>query len=241
MASMRILGLPNRRIEKENRYILNKNKSIILSGILSCRTALQVESSITFARYLSYSGLTRSNYRLFLRVLETNNKWVIDALIGKRNPSLLFSNIRPCAFLIKKALSLLSFWHPKQLYSKVLHSLLGVIEYAYHKPDEGYRIYRLRLADLNNIGKHLDEEKDQENPENRHLLDILDRITIIGEYGGSVYKNNISKHAFRIRHAFFDDTKKLSDIIPQVLLVSLSREDMEISPSEPFLKFVETF
>jgi hypothetical protein len=240
MANMHILDMPKHRIERENKYILNKNKNIIINGILSCRTVLQVESSISFARYLCHCGLTRSNYRLFIRVLETNNKWVIDALIGKRDPSLLFASIRPTTFLVKKALGIISFWHPKQLYPKVLHALLGVLEYAFHKPDEGYRIFQLRMADLNNIGKYLDEEKNQDDPDNRHVLDILDRITRIGEYRRNIYKNNLSKHAFRIRHAFFDDTKKLRDIIPQVLLVSLQREDGETKPSEGFLKFMET-
>ena len=145
-----------RRSHKENDAILKANKNIILSAILSCRTPVQVESSIGFANYLSYVGISRSNYKLFLKILESNNKWVVDALIGKRDPKLLFSNIRPNKYLITRALRILSFWHPSQIYSKVLISLLGILEYSFYKPDDGYRIYNLRITDLNNIGKFHD-------------------------------------------------------------------------------------
>lgn len=224
---------------KDNDIILKTNKNIILSAILSCRTPLQVESSIGFAFYLSHIGISRSNYRLFLKVIESNNKWVVDALIGNRDPKLLFSNIRPNRYLITRALQILSFWHPSQIYSKALLSLLGILEYSFYKPDDGYGIYALRITDLNNIGKYLDEEKDQEDLINRLILEILDKITRLGEYQNNLSKNIIAKHAFYIRIAFMDHTKSLLQVIPQVLLVNILREKNEINPTEAYINFIK--
>jgi hypothetical protein len=131
-------------------------------------------------------------------------------------------------------------WHPKQIYSKVLLALLGIIECGYHKPDDGYNICPLSITDLNNIGKFLDPSKDQLHENNLTLLDVLDKITGLGEYRGSLIKNVLSKHAFNIRIAFFDNTKKLTDIIPQVLLIELNREDYEVKPSKEFIKFLNS-
>ena len=67
----------------------------MLSGILACRTAEAVESAITYAHFLNKTGLTGENYPLFIKVLEIGNHWVIDALIGSRDPFLFFSSIQP--------------------------------------------------------------------------------------------------------------------------------------------------
>lgn len=220
-------------------FIFEHNKDLILKGIAGFQNPIQVEASICFAFYLSQVGINNSNYHLFLKFIETNNKWIVDALLGKRDPRLLFSTIRPNKYIIKKAFRLLTLWHPKEIYIKVLLALLGIIECGYHKPDDGYSIYPLSITDLNNLGKYLDESKDQLHEDNMTLLDVLDKITGLGEYRGSLIKNVLSKHAFNIRIAYFDNTKKLTDIIPQVLLIKLKREDYEINPSKEFIKFLE--
>jgi len=224
---------------EEDEILFTQNKKIIISGIFSCQTPVQLESCVGFARYLNYVGITQDNYPLFLKLLETNNKWVVDALIAKRNPKLLFSTIQPNRFLIKKAFLILSFWHPKQIYHKVLDALLGILEYSYYQCDDGYRIYKLRINDLNNLGKYLDESKDQDDANNRLVLNILDRITQLGEYKQNIAKSIIAKHAFAIRIAFFDNRKKLLDVIPQVLLVEVKRELYEIKPPEKYQKYLK--
>ena len=226
-------------ITKEDENILKSNKTVIINGLFSCRTQLEVESSVGFARYLDKVGITRHNYPLFLKLLETNNKWVMDALLGKREPKLIFSTIKPNYYLIEKAFTILSFYHPLQIYPKVLQALLGIIEYSYYKADDGYRIYILTINDLNNLGKYLDDSKTQDNENNRFLLDVLDRITQLGEYEGGINKSVIAKHAFHIRIAFFDNTKKLHSIIPQVLLVKINRELYEISPSSKYISYLK--
>jgi len=235
---LRIVRMERQEKRSEDEQLLLENKSIILDGIFSCSTPAQIESSICFARYLNHVGINSVNYLLFIRFLETNNKWVVDALIGNRQPRLLFSGIRPNNFLVHKAFLLLSAWHPGQIYEKVLQAVLGIIEYCFHSPDDGYQIYRLKITDLNNIGKFLDESKDQFDESNSVLLSALDRITRMGAFEENLRKTVLSKHAFNIRIAYFDNQKQCTDIIPQLLMVRLRREDSKTAPSRAFQSFL---
>jgi hypothetical protein len=210
----------------------------VLEGLFACATPLQVEAAAGFARYLSSAGITTANHQLFLRLLETNNRWVVDALIGPRDPRLLFSSIRLSTALLARAFLLLSAWHPGQIYQKVLQAVLGIIECAYYQPDDGYRIYRLKIADLNSLGKFLDEGRDQFDPNNDVLLSALDRITQLGLYEDNQRKHVLSKHAFSIRIAYFDHRKRCIDVIPQLLMVRLEREQTEIQPAGEYQSYV---
>jgi hypothetical protein len=231
--------MTNVNLDADYDEITQQNRQIILDGIFGTATPIQVGSSMAFAKYLSHVGITSRNYLLFLKIVETNNKWVVDELIADRDPRLLFSVIRPNTNLTRRAFELLSAWHPGQIYSKVLLTVLGIIEYTFHKPDDGFEIYRLELTDLQNLGKFLDEAEDQTNLINASVLEILDRITRLGEYEGSVPKNTIARHAFNIRDSFFDHTKSLLDTIPEVLLVHLKREDQEVPPSREYIDFAQ--
>ena len=62
------------KIEREEYYLLTRNSTVIAGGVFGCQTELQVESCIGFARYLDSLGVTRSNYRVVLKLLETNKR-----------------------------------------------------------------------------------------------------------------------------------------------------------------------
>ena len=222
---------------EEMDSIIHQNRDIILNGIFGTATTMEVGSSMSFAKYLRHVGITARNYLLFLKIIETNNKWVVDELIGDRDSRLLFSVIKPNRFLIERAFDLLSAWHPGQIYSKVLLSVLGIVEYSYHRSDDGFNIYPLTITDLQNLGKFLNEDNDQLENTNASILEILDRMSQLGEYERSGAKLNISKQSFNIRDGFFDNTKNLTNIIPEVLLIRLQREDVEISPTKEFFNF----
>ena len=115
----------------------------MLSGILACRTVEAVESAITYAHFLNKTGLTAENYPLFIKVLEIGNHWVIDALIGSRDPFLFFSSIQPNTQLLTAAFNLLAERHPGGLYAKSLSVVLGILQAAYNVPIDGYKIYSL--------------------------------------------------------------------------------------------------
>jgi len=230
---------PRKRNIGEDESIIRKNLNTFIQAFFGCQNGLQVETSASFAAFLDQVGVTRKNYDLFFKMLETNNKWVADALIGSREPRLLFSSIPPNKVLIRKAFRLLSFLHPKQIYPKILQAVLGIIENVYYNPDDGFNTHKLKLNDIDNIGKFLDKEQNQENPENQMILNILDKITRLGEYKEDLTKSILGKHAFNIRFAYFDHRKRLEDVIPQLLLIKIPREESEVKPSENFLNFIK--
>lgn len=206
-------------------------ENMLLGGILACRTPEAVESSITYARFLSKTGLTNENYPLFIKVLEIGNHWVIDALVGDRDPFLFLSSIQPNRKIAQAMFALLAERHPGGMYPKTLSIILGVLQALYNSPEDGYHIYDLSVSDLNSLGKHLDEAKGQEDSLNRVILDILDKIAQL-ERQDSIDQQTeeIAIHASKIRNFFFDANKKLKEVIPEVLLVRMRYQDFEVSP-----------
>lgn len=218
----------------EEESLLQENLSLVSHGLFSCLTEEQVDLAVSFSHYLSSMGLTRTNYPLFLRLIATNNHWVVDALVGEREAKLLFSSIPPSVGIVRKALGILSFFHPDVIYTRTLEAALGIIQMAYFDPDDGYGIFKLKIADINTLGKFLDKENDQSHPVNSLLLDILDHLSAMNNYNKEPAKSVLARHAFNIRFAYFDHRKKLEDIIPQVLLYNASRRRVDISPTKEF-------
>jgi hypothetical protein len=203
----------------------------MLNGILACRTQEAVEAAITYAKFLSKTGLTYENYPLFIKMLEIGNHWVIDALIGERDPFLFLSSIQPNEKILTAAFGLLAERHPGGLYSKSLSVILGVMQATYNNPEDGYKIYPLTVSDVNALGKHLDEETGQEDSLNRCILDILDKISQLeGLEDHTRDMEEVAIHANEIRNYFFDETKSMKDVIPPVLLVRMDYKKVEVSP-----------
>jgi hypothetical protein len=209
----------NRIIEIENR---------LLQGIIGCRTTEAVESAVTFATFLSTVGLTPENYPVFLRILEVENHWVIDSLIGDRDPFLLLSAVQPNVYIVGRILAMMTRWHKGGIYHKNLSIILGVLQSVYSSPRDGYRIYPLTIQDTNALGKHLDKEKGQDDPLNRAILEVLEKISEL-EDAGNPEMEEVAIHAADIRNAFFDDRKRMDDVIPPVLLVT-SGDRQEVPP-----------
>ena len=210
----------------ESRIIEIENR--LLQGIIGCRTTEAVESAVTFATFLSTVGLTPENYPVFLRILEVENHWVIDALIGDRDPFLLLSAVQPNEYIVGRILAMMTRWHKGGIYDKNLSIILGVLQSVYSSPRDGYRIYPLRIQDTNALGKHLDKEKGQDDPLNRAILEVLEKIAEL-EDAGDPEMEEVAIHAADIRNAFFDDRKRMDDVIPPVLLVT-SGDRQEVPP-----------
>ena len=204
------------------------SESRLLQGIFGCRSTEAVEASITYARHLSSVGITPENYPVFLKMLEVANHWVIDALIGERDPFLLLSPVQPNRFIVQRILAMMTRWHKGGIYGKNLSVIMGVLQSAYSSPRDGYRICPLTIADMNAIGKHLDKPKGQDDPLNRAILEVLEKIADL-EDAGDAQMEEVAIHASSIRNAFFDDRKRMDDVIPPVLLVSV-RQHEEVAP-----------
>src|SRR5690349_15682908 len=178
----------------------------LLQGIFGCRSTEAVEASVTYATFLSTVGITPENYPVFLRMLEIENHWVIDALIGDRDPFLLLSAVQPNNHIVGRVLAMMTRWRKGSIYSKNLSVILGVLQSVYSSPREGYRIYALSIQDLNALGKHLDKDKGQDDPLNRAILEVLEKISDL-EDEGDTEMEEIAIHASAIRNAFFDNRK----------------------------------
>jgi hypothetical protein len=208
----------------------------ILENMIGSRTVEAVEACICYARFLRLSGLTNDNYPLFLKLLEVENHWVIDSLIGNKDPFLLLSPIQPNNYLLLNAYKLLTNWHPGGIYPVTLAIILGVLQAAFSSPKDGYKIYNVSINDVNNIGKHLNKETGQDDPNNRCILDILDRL---GSLEGTSTDDNIeqmARQANSIRTFYFDKRKKMEDIIPQVLLVKSDYVAKEVPPENVYVE-----
>jgi hypothetical protein len=200
----------------------------LLQGVFGCRSPEAVEAAITYARYLSSVGITPENYPVFLRMLEIENHWVIDSLIGERDPFLLLSGVQPNQYIVGRILGMMTRWHKGGIYPKNLSVILGVLQSVYSSPRDGYRIYPLSIANANAIGKHLDKEKGQDDPLNRAILEVLEKIADLEDAGNSEMEE-LAIHASAIRNAFFDDHKRMEDVIPPVLLVTVT-DRKEVAP-----------
>jgi hypothetical protein len=192
----------------------------LLQGIFGCRSTEAVEAAITYASFLSTVGITPDNYPVYLRMLEIENHWVIDALIGERDPFLLLSAVQPNEYIVGRILAMMTRWHKGGIYHKNLSVILGVLQSVYSSPRDGYRIYPLSIQDTNALGKHLDKERGQDDPLNRAILEVLEKISEL-EDSSKPEMEEVAIHAAAIRNAFFDDRKKMEDVIPPVLLVTM--------------------
>jgi len=222
---------PMGKVTKES---ITQTETRILHQLMSARTVESVEACISYANFLRMSGMTSENYPLFLKMLEIPNHWVLDALIGNRDPFLLMSTIPPNNYLVSKAFRLLTRWRPGGIYPKTLAIVLGVLQNSYSSPRDGYKIYALTISDVDNLGKHLEQEKGQENPSNRCILDILEKLGFLEGLRKDDNMEQVARQSLKIRTAFFDNTKMLEDIIPQVLIVRGDYREDEVAPGYLF-------
>lgn len=214
--------------EKQEQSRIFEIENKLLQGIFGCRSPEAVEASVTYAKFLSSVGITPENYPVFLRMLEIENHWVVDALIGERDPFLLLSSVQPNGFIVGRIMAMMTRWHKGGIYHKNLQVILGVLQSVYASPRDGYRIYQLTIADVNAIGKHLDKDQGQGNPLNRAILNVLEKISHLEDAGDSEVEE-IAIHASSVRNAFFDDHKRMENVIPPVLLVTVN-DRTEIEP-----------
>jgi hypothetical protein len=147
---------------------------------------------------------------------------------------LLLSTIPPNRYIVSKSFRLLTKWRPGGIYPKTRAIVLGVLQNAYSSPKDGYKIYRLGIADVDNLGKHLEQEKGQDDAQNRCILDILEKIGSLEGLQWDESMEEVARQAMKIRGNFFDNTRLLEDCIPQVLMVRGDYLEDEMPPQELF-------
>lgn len=202
----------------------------MFKGIMGCRSAEAVEAAMTYASYLNFTGITNGNYPVFLNMLTVRNHNVIDALLGTRDPFLFMSSIQPNYFIVATCFTILTKYRKSEIYPKALGIILGVFQTTYNSPLDGYKIYPPSVADVNALGKHLNEEKGQDDLLNRSILDILDKLSSLEGQNVDEDMEDLAVHAHNIRNNFFDTKKHLVDAIPEVLLRMEPFLDKDVLP-----------
>ena len=207
----------------------------ILQEIIAAETPEAAEAAVSYAAFLRDSGLNSENYPVFLKMLTTENRWALDALIGSEDAFEFLSSIPPNRYIVHKCFELLDRWPSRRIHPLTLAVALGVLRRSYSEPRAGFRLYPVRIADVNNLGKHLDEDKGQSYSQNRVLLDVLDDI---GELQGSRLDdtvNKVARQAMKIQGFFLDSTRSLAGCLPHAIFAT---EDVRPALPAPRRVFV---
>jgi len=216
-----------------NEEEINDLELLQLHSMFDCTTQEGVDVAFFYAKYISKQKLTPDNYPLFLKLLATGNHWIIDALIDNNEPFTFFKVIQPNSFILSYCFNILEKWKSGEIYSKLFLVILGILKITYDNAINGYKIYPIAPEDVNNLGKHLDENKSQKDLVNKTILHILDRISeLVGNLPPEEEKiEKVANQANKIRGKFLDESKGLHEAIPPNLLKKGDYTKNEIPPS----------
>ncbi len=202
-----------------------------VSKFMKVDTPYAVEAAVEFAQYLSSKGLDGDNYPLFLEILKDENQYVVEALIGKEKAFDLFTKVQPNPYIVGFCFQVLRSYSPGGVHGRTLEMIFGILYRSYHSAKEGHALYPLAIEDINAVGKFLDKSRDQNDPLNRFILDILADIAeyrSINNEDPVVDKN--SSHATSVRNAFFDKRRAMNSVMPPEILVRKNYSETLVKP-----------
>lgn len=192
----------------------------LLQEIIAAETSEAAEAAVSYAEFLRKRGLSSDNYPVFLKMLTTENHWVLNALIDSKETFDFLSRIPPNRYILYKCFELLDRWPRKRIHPLTLAAALGVLRKSYSDPRAGFKLYRIGIADVNNLGKHLDEDKGQSYAQNRALLDLLDDIVKLQGSGLDDTVDEVARQAMKIQGHFLDSTRSLEGCLPNAVLAT---------------------
>lgn len=204
-----------------------------LNSIMNCDTQECVDTIYSFAKYMAKEKLTPDNYPIYLKLFSGGNHWIIDALLDNNDPAIFFKVVQPNSYIVSECFKMLEKWKSCDIYPKLFLIIMGILKVTYDNPVEGYKIYPLTPEDINNIGKHLDKNQSQNQPTNRIVLHVLDRLASLADTNFIEGKNisKVADQANNIRGKFLDETKSMDEAIPTNLLIKGASLKNMIKPS----------
>ncbi|MDC7218410.1 MAG: hypothetical protein PQJ59_00615 [Spirochaetales bacterium] len=215
---------------------LDKLELSFLKECILCDDPVKVSVVRAYAAYLNQVGVHPDNYPIFLKIMGVNNHWVADSLLGSNDETTFFQLVQPNYFIIKECFRILTDAKRGGVYPKILLMAIGMLSQTYFNPVEGYRVYPLDTTDLNNLGKHLDETKDQMDKLNSTILVILDKLASMLDPGRLETVDEkvmaVAAQANNIRGKFLDMTKSLNESIPDLLLETDDYTKYETKPAD---------
>ena len=167
---------------------------------------------IAFAGYLTKVTINQTNYSLFIKILNRNIPEATEKLFSNRQALSFFCKFKATGDLIQQTLSLLIHHQPHTLLPNTILACLGVLDSQYHSDRSGFQLYQLSVSDLYHIGKYLiHTDKNIQNI----TLEIIENLRD-SSYGTDPELSVIIK---KIIDHYYDQTKKIEDVIPANLLI----------------------
>lgn len=190
-----------------------------ITEILGSDTPGAANALWAYASFLNKLGITPDNYPLYIGLLASNNRYAIDALLDGHEPQHYLDCVAPNPYIVKSIFETFAELKSNEIYEKSLRVFLGFLFKVYHSAEEGYGLYPLTIAEVNSLGKFLDEEQEQDWPLNRGILDVLGAIADLDRpHERNVEKRNVAAQAGRIRSDYFDHKRSLRQSITEVIL-----------------------
>ena len=206
-------------------------KHLFITEILDTKNERATTALMAYAYFLNKSGINSDNYPLYLTILESNNRYAIDLLIEGYEPEKYLDCVIPNHFIVENVFKIFSIYKRNEVYEMTLRVLFGLLIKVYISPQEGYQLYKPTIPNVNDLGKILDESKDQDDELNRDILDILMYLADLDtHYTDDPAKKEIARQAGRIRSDFFDHMRSLEKSITEVILEKAEVVNMGTPP-----------
>lgn len=211
--------------EQHVRYL----KLDYLQRMLRVDSSQAVTAAVAYASVLNEIGVNAENYPLFLELLNTNNRWVIEALAEGADLDEFFRPVIPTYYIVEQIFELFTQKRRHELNVNIQRILLGYLLMIYREPHRGYEVYPLSIPDVNNLAKHIREDAGENDAVNLRILEILRYINEMNEL--SEFKQieqervDIASQAGKIRSSFYDTKRTLRSALTDVLLEEGSPQD----------------
>lgn len=210
---------------------VNYLKIKFINEVLEAKNQKSANALVAYATFLNKEGINRENYPLYLKIIESNNKYAIDMILEGYEPESYLDFIVPNPYIVKTIFSIFNSLKSNEMYVKSLRIFCGILIKVYTSAEEGYILYPPTIPDVNNLAKFLDESKDQDFELNRDILDILMSLTELDNIGETdLDKKNIARQAGRIRSDFFDSKRSLLQSLTGVILEKVENPSYGIPP-----------
>jgi len=219
------------RIGNISKEYIDYLKYLYITEIQKTQDSKAATALVSYATYLNKLGINSDNYPLYLKIIESNNRYAIDALLAGYDIENYLDCIIPNYFLIERIFNIFKIYRRNEVYNKSLRVLFGFLLKVYKSPEEGYQLYQPTVADINNLGKFLDEKLDQDEELNRDILDILMFISDLDKpHEIDLGKKEIARQADRIRSDFFDPARSLTQSLTEATLERAEVISMGVPP-----------
>jgi len=194
-------------------------KHRFISEILGSPNARAADALWAYASFLNRLGINPDNYPLYINMLASNNRYAIDVLLEGHVPEHYFNCVAPNPYIVKATFETFAEFKSNEIYEKSLQVFLGFLYKVYSSAEEGYQLFPVTIANVNSLGKFLDETQDQDWPLNRGILDVLGCVADLDmPHEMDMDKRNVATQAGRIRSDFFDHKRNLKQSITEVIL-----------------------